>query len=579
MRWSAGSDGAPRIRRIEYSNGETGGVSAVEFDYGPHNEITEERRFNYDGSLRTRIITEYLNDPRYEAHHVFGLPTRIRVFEGRSAVAISRTDYYYDQFPLVPRAGAAQNHTLVDTVRGNVTTIVRYANAASGTGAMEERRTYDIFGNVATISPWLGAQSVLTYSNRTEYAYPDSIASGGATPDQVQLIERFEYDRSLGSLTRHYDVSGVRTDLDYDAVSGELSTVKLGQGGVIRQSRFNGRLMTVETKEDDSGNVIAREAVSFDGRGHAVKISTLAEDVATDVHEIQFDVVGRVVARSLPYRNPANIVWRRYERDLLGRVTAMTLPDGSRIRMFFNEPRRPAEASRTVGPTERVVDPWGRERWYRYDIDGRLVEVAEPNPKGDGRVFGRNALITRYSYGPLGRLTRVEQGPQVRLYEYDSLGRLLRQRVPEKTDSLSAAGNCDPVRGAWSDVYAYDSRTGQIARVTDARGVRTSFDYGTDALGRLQRVSFDSTQLCNTSRSIVAVAATTVEYWPKGDVRQPRSVRTNGAGVVEYGYDSKGRLAFESTTLDRFPSNELRTDYAYDALGRLSGFQYPAQWI
>src|SRR5262249_29782888 len=122
IRWSAGVDGVPRARRVEYQNGEVATTSAVEYDFGPHNEITEVRSFNYDGSLRRRVTTEYLTDPQYEARHIFGLATKVLVYDGNSAVPVSRTDYFYDQFPLVTLPTPALQHSMLDWRRGNVTT-------------------------------------------------------------------------------------------------------------------------------------------------------------------------------------------------------------------------------------------------------------------------------------------------------------------------------------------------------------------------------------------------------------------------------------------------------------------------
>ena len=145
LHWSTGVDGAPRVSRVDYRNGETRATPAIEYDYGPHNEITETRSFNSDGSLRSRVVTDYLDDPRYEARHIFGLPKSVRTYQGNGATPVSRTDYFYDGFPLAQLSTPAVQHEDRDQYRGNVTTIVRYADAARLRQPLTERRTYDVF--------------------------------------------------------------------------------------------------------------------------------------------------------------------------------------------------------------------------------------------------------------------------------------------------------------------------------------------------------------------------------------------------------------------------------------------------
>ncbi|MCV4626131.1 hypothetical protein OFC18_29060, partial [Escherichia coli] len=88
----------------------------------------------------------------------------------------------------------------------------------------------------------------------------------------------------------------------------------------------------------------------------------------------------------------------------------------------------PDSVSQKPGSRIRVVDAWGRERWGRYDQQGRLVEVVEPNPDRNvnptGSVFTAGSLLTKYFYDTLGRLVQTEQGAQTRKFKYDSLGRL-----------------------------------------------------------------------------------------------------------------------------------------------------------
>src|SRR4029079_3152904 len=148
----------------------------------------------------------------------------------------------------------------------------------------------------------------------------------------------------------------------------------------------------------------------------------------------------------------------------------------------------------SAGQTVRTTDAWGRQRWARMDDFGRLVEVLEPNPTGDGSIpstTNSENLPTTYAYDPLDELTTVTQGSQTRSFKYDSLGRLTRQKLAEQTATINDGGTYVGAGGTgalWSDAFTYDSRSNIIQRI-DARGVKANFSYlisgNTDPLNRL----------------------------------------------------------------------------------------------
>ena len=104
----------------------------------------------------------------------------------------------------------------------------------------------------------------------------------------------------------------------------------------------------------------------------------------------------------------------------------------------------------------RSLQKCGRQRRTKTDDFGRLVEVVEPNPTGDGTVAAAGSLQTSYSYDSLDQLTTVTQGSQTRSFKYDSLGRLTRQKLAEQTATLNDAGTYVGPNGtgaAWSDAF------------------------------------------------------------------------------------------------------------------------------
>src|SRR5207302_7779825 len=186
------------------------------------------------------------------------------------------------------------------------------------------------------------------------------------------------------------------------------------------------------------------------------------------------------------------------------------------------------------GQTTKVVDPWGRWRWVRLDSNGRVAEVVEPNPDGG------NGFATKYTYNTFGKLTRVEQGDQVRRFRYDSLGRLTQQKLAEASATLNGAGEKIAESEMWSDVFTYDQRS-NLTSHTDARGVKTIFSYQDasnhdDPLNRLQSVSHDTTRV-DSSLTVLPAPTVTYQYRTKPstssliDVTQVEHVLADGVST------------------------------------------------
>ncbi|HVS20760.1 MAG TPA: hypothetical protein VHD88_02870 [Pyrinomonadaceae bacterium] len=291
--------------------------------------------------------------------------------------------------------------------------------------------------------------------------------------------------------------------------------------------------------------------------------------------------MGRVSQQSRPYRNGETQQWSTPTYDALGRTKTVTAPDGSVTQSFYNEASRPDVASTLPGETTRVQDAWGRERWGRTDASGKLVEVVEPNPGGNGSV-ANSGMVTTYSYNTLGNLVTINQNPQTRSFKYDSLGRLTAQKLAEMSATLNDAGTYVGA-GTWSDVFTYDDRSNLTSR-TDARGVKTVYNYGGDPLNRLQTVSWDTTGFGDTANPILPAATVTYSYRTKSfasqllAVTQLSSVTASGVSTESYSYDSEGRVSSKTLTLTSRPSYPMTSDYSYDTLDRVTDVRYPAEY-
>lgn len=262
--------------------------------------------------------------------------------------------------------------------------------------------------------------------------------------------------------------------------------------------------------------------------------------------------------------------------DALGRITRIRAPDGSEVQSLYNEPTRPSGASVSPGQTVRTVDAWGRERWTLTDALGRLVGVVEPNPAGSGSVFEPGHVGTRYSYNGFGQVVAVLNGPQVRSFRYDSLGRLTHQSLPEKLGTLNDKGEYGRPVSQWSDVFTYDER-GNLKSHTDARGVKSAYDYLNDPLNRLRAIRYDTTGFGDSANPIVPASDVVYDYKLTGDVTRLSKVSTSET-AVDYDYNQKGLLGSKTLTWTNRRNHPLVTEYLYDNVDRLADIRYPAQY-
>jgi RHS repeat-associated protein len=161
------------------------------------------------------------------------------------------------------------------------------------------------------------------------------------------------------------------------------------------------------------------------------------------------------------------------------------------------------------------------------------------------------------------------------VFEYDSLGRLVRQKLPEKLGTLYSNGTYLGYSGLWSDVFSYDVRSNLTSHI-DARGIMTTFTYHADPLDRLQEVSYDTTHAPADALRVVPVARTTYSYVGVGDVTRVAQETTDGVATEAYEYDIDGRVATKTLVFAERDEYPLALTIAYDSLNRWVMMTYPA---
>ncbi|MCC6613658.1 MAG: hypothetical protein IT320_09290 [Anaerolineae bacterium] len=621
--WERGYLGIPRQWRLEVTDASRQ-TTATEFSYGTLNQIEEVREYDYDGkTVLRRVTTEYVRDPRYIERRFFSLPRAITIYERDSTIPAARTEFYYDEYSLQPlrdNPGVVQYDQTYNTnappiwipeeceeicqdedrppcericygdywepgfdertrFRGNATRILTfvYTGAAYPDDVINQVRHYDITGNLIGLIDNCCQQREFEYTSATQYAYPTTVTRGAAdTLSLARLTTTATYDFNTGLQLTATSASQRTTTFRHTPGSLELSAVFLSTGAWASYDYNYEALSIDETVHLPDGTSLGHYRRSFNGLGLLRRVQQQVGTTLWDVAEVQFDARGRLWKEGRPFQggeSDQTQYWSIFAYDALGRIKQVVAPDGSLSSRYYNDGFVPDGASGAPGQTIRQVDAWGRQRWLRLNALGQLVEVIEPRPEGDGDFAIEGNLGTQYAYDALDQLIRVQQGLQIREFRYDSLGRLTHQYLPERAHTLNDQGQYVGT-ARWSDVYRYDLYSNLISH-TDARGVRTIYDYGNDPLNRLQRTYHD---LSNAATSVLSTPEVQYEYMNHGDLTRLWRVTTQGVNTTEYTYDGEARLSAERQTLALHPNHPMVIQYTYDSLSRLESITYPAEY-
>jgi RHS repeat-associated protein len=632
--WEAGEASATRLRRIQIHEPGTREPRATEYSYGTRNQVVEVRDFDYGLRLLRRTVIEYETNPVYESRHIFNLVKAVEIFDGSSNVSVARTEYRYDESQLSQTPDVVSHVALFDPerasgisqcvkwekkdcgapqgetgptpqgppctrhctefkwlsdydtknihYRGNLTSITRYVNPSTRSGPITEHRRYDLTGNLVAVSIAPGEETVFGYTAATQYAYPEVVTRGATDPaSSIRLRTRTTYDFNTGLVLATTDANGRTTQFSYSPDTLRLQQITRPTGAfTIYQYNVESDPSVFEFVHDSSGQLTAHQRQHLNGLGLVRMWKQQVTEGAFNTIETKYDVMGRVWLQSPPYHDQPlpEAQWTKFEYDALGRVITTTLPDGSVTSLHYNEPLEEHPSNNVAivpGQTVRSVDAWGRERWTRSNALGWVIQVAMPDPQ-TGSIGEGGEIATKYSYNALGQVTQIEQEPQpqIRRFRYDGLGRLTHQYLPEKQATLTDAGEYNQSSGQWSDLFSYDDRSNLIAH-TDARGIKTLYDYGNDPLGRLQAIRYDLSGFGDTANLVLAAPSVIYEYMQDGDLTRLFTIATEGIGVKQYEYDIEGFQTSSVFTFRDHPGRRFLAGNLPDSLGRTIIINYP----
>nr|BDT35520.1 DUF6531 domain-containing protein [Myxococcus sp. MH1] len=436
------------------------------------------------------------------------------------------------------------------------------------------RLRYDVLGRLVQVEQPDGATERMTYD-----------AEGLLTRrvDGAEYVHRLEHS-AFGQCVRAIDPNGLVSEYTWDTEgrltrvrnpAGELATFEYDSvGNLVAQQRFDGA--TERFEYDLGGNVLRHHKPggtvvesTYDISGNLLQLTSGTQDLLRQ----KFAAHGQLVESWTP---DATV---RFERDLLGRVTA-EVQNGLRVQYTYHPSggvaRREFEGARAE---PLVLD---------YDLRGRLRSM--------GTAHG---TFQSFRYDARDYLTSRELGPAREDVRCDARGNLVGQSVH--------APNQEPLVER-SYVYA---RNGELLGVQDPKWGSRGFEYDPgrrllaahgpssiagryayDELGNLTRKGHQSLSYA-PGGVLVGHGATRFTHGPNGQrlrasegdqqtrfhwdaLDQLREVQHPDGSKTTYGYDGTGRRVFKEhegrRTSYYWAGNDLLseqgprgvTDYAID---------------
>jgi RHS repeat-associated protein len=455
---------------------------------------------------------------------------------------------------------------------------------------------YDNLGNLAEVTNALGQ------STRYEYDALDQLV---ATHQADNTTERYQYN-SLGRLIAHTDAAGqtTRYTLHPDGLPAKRTNpldhnLQYEYDEARRLARLINENGAAYTFSYDVSDLLLQET-GFDNKRTQYHYNAAGELVQkTDAPGIpeaitthyQRDAAGRVLQKRI------GKTATQYHYTPLGQLTAVKNAF-SHVQLSYDAVGNlTEEASTSHGIATRLThsyDPLGN-RTSTTLPDGRVINHLY---YGSGHLHQINVdgqVISDFERDDLHRERQRSQGRLDSHYDYDSLGRLVSQRVARNAASNSAIVTQTPSPAGASQAsllerrYRYD-KLGQLTELQDQRSgkLQHTIQYRYDQLGRLEqagseRFAFDPAHnLIDADGSASATA------------QVPGRYDNNRLTVYQdkrYTYDAHGNLVLKKTgahtTLELHWDTDHQlvhsrrtqransaapvvqdTRYAYDAFGR-----------
>ncbi len=393
-----------------------------------------------------------------------------------------------------------------------------------------------------------------TRSGKLVYDGAGRLISKGQTDwAQASEIDTYRFDNTDKHLTRYeYDAVGRIAKTILPQAEGETEqttitttyndpweTVTTHSGGRSKKTIMNARDQVLYVEDygtgDDGTSVNAKIGFCYDVAGNRVKKSDLNTG----------SMSCPAASSTVPAKDTSgsNVTFWGY--DAFGQMRAMSDPDMGVSSYTYN----------AFGDMTANTDANSRTTSYSYDRLGRVTSKQLPNSEGTVTyTYDTNSG----SSNAKGRLAKLEDAAQTKVFSYDKLGRTKKETRNHKTVTHSQL-NVD-----YETEYTYDL-LGRLKSVkypenpvSDTRA-KACYEYGSASFVKKVRINVDATNLIFTNdcnRDIVS----DITYNEFGQT----AMYMLGNGVVtRYTYDIKGRLTRLKTDRTQDGSTTIYQDANY----------------
>lgn len=460
-----------------------------------------------------------------------------------------------------------------DNSDGRVTDRIEYDGLGRRTFLVEDdqqitRFVYDGADRLIHREDHAGNVQRFVYDRNSNIVGKESIEKSpeGLVPEETFITQNV-YDQ-LNRRVRSTDNAGQTTRYQYDS-RNNLIGISDAQGPLMDDplGLFPGPI-------NDRGNTTA---FVYDGLDRVLqKISDLRAEGQG----------GRPIDTSNPF-HPSGQVVMQYVYDLNSRLTAFLDPNGNRTSFQYDELNR-----RT-----RYRNADNTEYQYAYDRDHNTAQITDPNGTviantydalnrlkertvipGEG-VHGTGSVS--YEYDGLSRLTRSSddngnpENPQVSVFIYDSLSRMLEEHQNGRVTSTQWSGDSKPLQYTYPNGRVIEQGFDPIDRINqilDEGNSIAEFRYIGPGVRELIRNMGNNTVATYLSDQ----GDEDIGYDEVRRIRQLRHFHENGGAspllLREYGYNRYNVRTFEERNdgfLKEQSLSAVRDEYRYDSLYRV----------
>jgi RHS repeat-associated protein len=346
--------------------------SSVQYFYDSNGNITDLYERGFTGAIFRHTNTSFKGGS-WLAQHILNLPSTIYVKDGSDTI-VSRTDFGYDESSFTNTIGGLPTHDdTTGTVRGNLTSMTRYASPVAGAGQVTRNYGYDSLGNLRTADMDCCNQKTFNFSAITQYAYPDSVTRG-VSP---QFTSNFTYNSDNGLLLTSSDENAQVTQYQYDVMYRPTNTTgppSNGQNVRNTLAYADSVLPLTVTVSNAVNSAVGLE--TFDGLGRLTESDTKNASALVNSVTYSYDKLSQRIQASNPFASGETPVFTNYGYDGLGRVTSISPPSGGSTAINY------------AGNVTTIKDPAGKQRRNYADAAGRLVQVDEPGVASAGTAAG-----------------------------------------------------------------------------------------------------------------------------------------------------------------------------------------------